>query len=256
MNHRPYVLTIAGFDPTGGAGILADIKTMENLHCYGLAVCTANTIQSDTEMTHCHWIPIDIIKTQLYVLLKRFDIPVIKIGIVENWNVLEAIIDYIISMNSQARIILDPILKSSSGFEFLQPTNCNDLETKEDYHTNFWDKIYLITPNYIEINTLFNNKSMDEVLNFLKEKTNVFVKGGHRTDSLGKDVLYHKKKMYSLEAENKNCYEKHGSGCILSAAIASNLALGLGLYESCLKGKRYIENVLSSNQTLLGYHVN
>ena len=93
MKSRPYVLTIAGFDPSGGAGLLADVKTLEQLKCQGLAVCTVNTIQNDTTVTKCYWISIAEIKEQIELLFERFEINVVKIGVVENWGVLQQIIN-------------------------------------------------------------------------------------------------------------------------------------------------------------------
>ena len=79
MSKRPYILSIAGFDPSNGAGFVADVKTFEALKCYGLSVCTANTIQNDVEFTNCYWTPIDIIKKQIEILFNRFKIDVVKI---------------------------------------------------------------------------------------------------------------------------------------------------------------------------------
>ena len=103
MKTRPNILTIAGFDPSNGAGLTADIKTFEALKCYGLAVCTANTVQNDIEFKDCHWISKSVIKKQIEVLFTQFKIDVVKIGIVENWKILSEIVDF--SFSSKANTI-------------------------------------------------------------------------------------------------------------------------------------------------------
>ena len=150
MHKRPYILSIAGFDPSGGAGVLADIKSFESLRCYGLAVNTANTVQNDEEFKSCHWLTWEQIKAQLDILLDRFSIHVVKIGIVENWSTLGKIIDHLQKKISGVKIILDPILKSSSNFEFHSPAQ-KELEA-------LLSKIYLLTPNSLELKKLFNTK--------------------------------------------------------------------------------------------------
>ena len=93
MRKRPNILTIAGFDPSNGAGLTADVKTFETLKCYGLSVCTANTIQDDSEFKACHWMPVEVILDQIEVLFKRFQINYVKIGIVENWETLSLLVE-------------------------------------------------------------------------------------------------------------------------------------------------------------------
>ncbi|MEL7003586.1 MAG: bifunctional hydroxymethylpyrimidine kinase/phosphomethylpyrimidine kinase, partial [Bacteroidota bacterium] len=117
-NNRPTVLSIAGFDPSGGAGLLADIKAFEQLKCYGLGVSTALTVQNDVKFEKTKWIEWEFIKEQLQLLFERFPIAYVKIGIVENLMVLRQIINFILDQNKSAKIVLDPVLKSSTGFIF------------------------------------------------------------------------------------------------------------------------------------------
>ncbi|KAA1243770.1 hydroxymethylpyrimidine/phosphomethylpyrimidine kinase [Aquimarina sp. RZ0] len=257
MKNHPYILTIAGFDPSGGAGLVADIKTFEALKCYGLSVCTANTIQNDTEFVACYWIDIEIIKNQISVLFKKFEIEYIKIGIVQNWKLLNQIIDFLLDKNNKVKIILDPVLRSSSAYEFHQASQDKKVQNpkSETFLEQVLDKIYLITPNYPEIEKLYPDMSIDETIAYISTKTNLFLKGGHRKENIGKDELFTiKGKRFVLNPKRKNISEKHGSGCILSSAITAQLALGFPLLKSCFRGKRYTEKVLSSNTALLGYH--
>lgn len=268
MKARPNILTIAGFDPSNGAGLTADVKTFETLKCYGLSVCTANTIQDDREFKACYWVSLDIILDQIEVLFKRFQIDYVKIGIVENWQTLSVLVEKLLELNSKVKIVLDPVLKSSSNFDFHSNLSSSQklsggsdvtLSAVEMSHpdllNNILSKIYLITPNYNEIQQLYPEKNIEETIKHISSKTNLFLKGGHHPDELGKDVLFTVEgKYYSLNPKFKNCTEKHGSGCVSSSAIASYLALGFPLLKACYKGKRYTEKFLSSNKSLLGFH--
>lgn len=248
MKTRPYILSIAGFDPSNGAGLTSDLKTNEALKCYGLSVCTANTIQTDIEMEACHWISLDIIKSQITILFDRFEIQYVKIGIVENWDVLLEILSLILSKEPEVKIILDPVLQSSSKFLF---------HHSEDHKLDaILEKIYLLTPNYNEIQQLYVDKNIEETIAHIQSKTNLFLKGGHFEDAIGKDQLFLTNGRYFvLNPKQKNCSEKHGSGCVLSSAITSYLALGYPLLKASYRAKRYTEKFLSSTKTELGTHL-
>jgi len=259
MKKRPNILTIAGFDPSNGAGLTADVKTFETLKCYGLSVCTANTVQDDVAFKACHWMPVDVILDQIEVLFKRFQINYVKIGIVENWETLSLLVEKLLELNSGVKIVLDPVLTSSSDFDFHSNVSSSDSDDNQNCIENKLDgilsKIYLLTPNYNEIQQLYPEKNIEETIKYISSKTNLFLKGGHHPNQLGKDELFTKEgKQFSLNPKLKNCSEKHGSGCVLSSAITSYLALEFPLLKACYRGKRYTEKFLSSNRSLLGYH--
>src|SRR5690606_20335086 len=113
-----FILTIAGHDPCGGAGITSDIKTFEAHGLYGLSVCTAITVQNDIEFKACHWISTENVLSQITILFDRYPIHIVKIGIVKSWQSLKHILDKLHQLNSEVKIILDPILKASAGFNF------------------------------------------------------------------------------------------------------------------------------------------
>lgn len=247
MKKRPNIVTIAGFDPSNGAGLTADIKTFETLKCYGLSVCTANTVQNDEVFKACHWMPVEVILNQIEVLFIRFEIDYIKIGLIESWQTLSVVIDKLLELNPSVKIVLDPILKSTSEFEF----HTSNIERLDE----ILSKIYVLTPNYNEIQQLYPEKNIEETIRHISSKTNLFLKGGHHPTKLGKDVLFIKDgAQFSINPKLNNCSEKHGSGCVLSSAITSYLALGFPLLKACYRGKRYTEKFLSSNKSLLGYH--
>ena len=245
MKKRPYILSIAGFDPSGGAGLVADCKTFEALKCQGLSVCTANTIQTDNEFIDCIWTEVEVVKKQITALFDRFKIDVVKIGIVENWEAMSEIIDLLISLNEDVKIIVDPVLSASTNFDF-------QTDFKSELFDTVLEKIYVLTPNYDEIQKLYPELNIEETIKHINSKTNLYLKGGHNEAEKGKDYLYSKRnKVYPISPKYIT-YPKHGSGCVLSSAMASYLALGFPLLKSTFRAKRFTEKYLGSSKELLG----
>lgn len=248
MKEHKYILTIAGHDPSGGAGITSDIKTFEAHGLYGLSVCTAVTVQNDINFKASLWTNTDVVLSQIETLFERFEITVVKIGIVKSWEVLLQILNTLQNLNSGIKIILDPIIKATAGFDFHLTESQNLLDT-------IWEKCYLITPNFEEIKLLYPEKDVEETIEYISEKTNVYLKGGHRTDKKGWDVLYHNKIVQTnIEPKMKQVFEKHGSGCVLSSSLSSNIALEMDLEDAARAAKYYTEQFLNSSKTLLGFH--
>ncbi|CAM1352698.1 hydroxymethylpyrimidine/phosphomethylpyrimidine kinase [Tenacibaculum insulae] len=248
LNKNNYILTIAGLDPSSGAGITSDIKTFEAHGLYGLSVCTAVTVQNDVDFKDCVWIDKTIIINQIKTLFERFSISVVKIGIIESWDVLLDVTQILKRLNPKIKIVLDPILKASAGFEFHTSQNLKTLE-------QVLENCDFITPNYDEIKALFPDKNIEETIEFISSKTNLYLKGGHRKDKKGWDEVYYNKIVQlNISPIANKVYEKHGSGCILSSALTANLALELSLEDACKNTKRYTEQFLNSNDSLLGTH--
>ncbi|OEI81534.1 hydroxymethylpyrimidine/phosphomethylpyrimidine kinase [Formosa algae] len=242
------ILTIAGLDPSSGAGITSDIKTFEAHGLYGLSVCTAVTVQNDINFKDCVWIESHIIIKQIETLFERFSIGVVKIGIIESWSVLSKVTETVVRLNPNIKIILDPILKASSGFEFHESTDI-------DVFSAILEKCYFITPNYNEIQNLFPRKTISETIAFISAQTNIYLKGGHRNDKKGWDEIYHSGIVQiNFKPGPHAVHDKHGSGCVLSAALASYVAKQLPLEDACKLAKQYAEYFLSSNNSLLGTH--
>ncbi|WP_286969649.1 hydroxymethylpyrimidine/phosphomethylpyrimidine kinase [Flavobacterium sp. UBA4854] len=241
--NRPFALTIAGLDPSGGAGILADIKTFEQHKVTGFAISTANTIQTENQFYEIQWTDLSFVIRSIETLFLNYRISVVKIGIVSSLPDLNRIVSTIKMLSSSTKIVWDPVLKSTTKFEFM------NIEDRLDLN-KILSKIDLITPNYHEAEILFP----DFTSNKNRFSTNILLKGGHNKKALGTDLLFLKKEALELLPSEKKCFEKHGSGCVLSSAIASNLALNQTLKEACKNAKIYIENYLSSTSTLIGYH--
>ncbi|MEO8237673.1 MAG: hydroxymethylpyrimidine/phosphomethylpyrimidine kinase [Flavobacterium sp.] len=245
--NRPFVLSIAGLDPSGGAGILADTKTFEQHQVQGLAINTANTIQTDNKFYEIEWTSLDFVLRSIKTLFKTYPIKAVKIGIVPSFFYLNKIISLIKKLDSNTIIVWDTVLKSSTKFEFLT------VETKTDLQKTL-SKIDLITPNYEEILQLYPDFISEKL--WLKKElpTAILLKGGHNHTALGTDYLFLERNIIELLPTNINFQPKHGSGCVLSAAIAANMALGHDLKTACLEAKLYIEKYLSSSSSLIGHH--
>jgi hydroxymethylpyrimidine/phosphomethylpyrimidine kinase len=240
-------MSIAGYDPSGGAGLLADIKTIEQLKVQGLGVCTAMTLQTESQCLSLNWQPLEEILSAIDVLMKNYHVGAIKIGVVKDAQFLTQIVEKVKSINSEAKIVWDPVLKSTSEFSFFDLNTISELE-------NVLEQIDLITPNYNEYKVLKESGILEKAEN----SCSILIKGGHRQDQLGTDVLLENGKEISIHPTDETSvfYPKHGSGCVLSSAIASYLALGKNVEGACRNGKLYIEKFLISNPTLLGFHSN
>lgn len=246
--NRPFVLSIAGFDPSGGAGVLADVKTFEQHKVYGLAIVTGNTIQTEDSFHAMHWNALDFILNSIEKLFKAYDIKAVKIGIIPSLDYLKSIVEKIRKHSSTTKIVWDTILKSSTEFEFATIENQSVL-------IEILNQIDVITPNYNEIVQLGNNQQLAEEISLqLSKHCAILLKGGHNSESIGTDYLYNNSMIFKINPYAISVIQKHGSGCVLSSAITANLALNNDLPKSCQNSKLYIENFLNTNKTLLGYH--
>lgn len=239
------VLSIAGFDPSAGAGVLADVKTFEANGVYGMAVVAALTWQNDTEFDRVQWVPVHDIKEQVLVLLRRFTITHIKIGLVESVSVLQEIVDFLHSVIQNPVIVYDPILRASAGYEF---------HNSPVLMTQALSGICCITPNLPEAALIWNTHELNEVLEGVSETTNVYLKGGHADGDTVTDLLYTADHTYAFPNDRIQNGAKHGSGCVLSAALTAQLAKGHDIATASELANVYTHRFLGSTTTLLGIH--
>jgi hydroxymethylpyrimidine/phosphomethylpyrimidine kinase len=244
---RPYALTIAGFDPSAGAGVLADVKAMEASGVYGLAACTALTVQNDIQFERVSWVGLADIQDQIRVLLERFSVGFIKIGLIESLPILLELISWLKAQNSAVQIIWDPVLKATAGYEFHPQPDAELLQA-------ICRELALITPNQPEALRLIPAASPEAAAEALAAWCPVLLKGGHAQGDFATDVLLTAEARHVLATPRLPYGEKHGSGCVLSAAVLARLALGDDLAAACWAGKHYTAAFLGSNDTLLGYH--
>jgi len=245
---RPYALTIAGFDPSAGAGVLADVKAMEASGVYGLAACTALTVQNDVQFERVNWVGLADIQDQIQLLLARFSVGFIKIGLVKSLPILLKLISWLKAQNPAVQIIWDPVLKATAGYEFHAQPDADLLQA-------ICRELALITPNQPEALRLMPAAASPEAAaEALATWCPVLLKGGHAEGDFATDVLLTPNSRHVLASPRLPHGEKHGSGCVLSAAILARLALGDDLPAACRASKAYTAAFLGSNDTLLGYH--
>ncbi len=249
---RPHVLVIAGLDPSSGAGLTADIKTLEMHKVYGFGVCSALTRQNDEEFHDVEWFDTDKIIAQIEALKEKYSFDVVKIGLIHFNNTITRIIDYLLELNKDTKIIWDPVLETSSGFVFHKTLTYELI-------SEITAKTYLITPNIPEAKVLTNNaEHLNQALlcmvNNINTKCSILLKGGHTIDKIKNDILFSGGKQTILKGEAVSGYDKHGTGCVLSSAVAAGLALGKSLEQSCRDAKEYTRKFILSNKSLLGYH--
>lgn len=240
------VLSIAGFDPCGGAGLLADIKTFEAHKVGGFGVCTALTFQNESELEGVDWVDMDKVEKQIGVLARQHQFPVVKIGLIQFTN-MEKLISLINKYQPGAKIIWDPIIKASAGFDFQ-----NGVSHKEVFE--ICKSVFLFTPNWKEMELISAGQSTIDATEMFSLACKVYLKGGHNPENKGLDFLVEEGKLTQFPAEKVDVPEKHGSGCVLSAAIASNLAKGMDLIAACTKAKTYTLHYMESDEGLLGWH--
>ena len=247
---RPRVLVVAGYDQSGGAGVLSDVKTLEAHGVYGYAVCTGFTFQNEQAISRIQWFSGEEIAEQIDICYAAAAFDWVKMGITVDVRMAGAIVEHLYRHNPAVRIVWDPVIRASSGREFWTSVG-------EEWKA-VAARCYLLTPNWNEIGQLYPGADVLEGCRELTRDTgcNVYLKGGHHPEFPGRDYLFHDGRMQLLEpeADSGQVYAKHGSGCVLSSALTANLALGYELADAAVRAKRYVEQFLTSNKTLLGWH--
>ncbi len=264
----PIVLTIAGFDPSSGAGVTADIKTMAAHACYGVACITALTVQSTSGVKRVEVVDSALISDTLQELAADLDIAAVHIGMLGSGKVVKAVADFLsgqpagqgrnrsANLPRKARlpnIVLDPILKSSSGAELLDAAGTRLLVER------LIPLADVVTPNVDEAGVLtgIQVKDLDEMkaacfkLHELGAAA-VVVTGGHLEKAI--DLLSFKTKrgveQEIFKAERQRSNSTHGTGCAFATAMACHLALDRGLAEAALLAKTYVTAAISYGHPL------
>ncbi|PCH97703.1 MAG: hydroxymethylpyrimidine/phosphomethylpyrimidine kinase [Bacteroidetes bacterium] len=246
MQAKKHVLSIAGLDPSAGAGILSDIKTFEAHKVFGLGVCSCITFQNELKINGVSWISAEEIIKQLEPLFAQYLIDYVKIGLIQNGSTLENLTNYLLKKNPKIKIMWDPILQASSGFIFH-----DGFERIFLYELS--QKLFLITPNTQEITRLMPDESTAGACEKLSKYCSVLLKGGHTTEEDCTDQLYTKGIITNIKSKRLQS-EKHGTGCVLSSSITANLANGLTLEDACTSAKQYVFKFLESDPGLVGQH--
>lgn len=243
------VLTIAGSDCSGGAGIQADLKTMTAHKVYGMSVITALTAQNTTGVYGVLDAGGEFVGNQLDCVFTDIFPDAIKIGMVSNIETIEMIAAKLQQYHAK-NIVIDPVMVSTSGCALMSPDAMGTLIEK------LLPLGDIITPNIPEAEKLcgFEIKNVDDMVKAAEVISknisgSVLVKGGHLTETAD-DLLYNNGKVTWYKGERIDTNNTHGTGCTLSSAIASNLALGYDMETSVANAKKYITRALSTGLDL------
>lgn len=245
MNYKT-VMTIAGSDSGGGAGIQADMKTISACGCFATSAITAITVQNTVGVTNIHAVPTNILKEQITAILEDIGSDAIKIGMLHSSETVMAVNDTLQQFN-MTNIVLDPVMVATSGDPLLQEDAINTLKTV------LIPNARVITPNIPEAELLLGKKvcSQSDLPQFAKELSNnrqvsVLLKAGHLSDDELIDIFYNAETDEILELKSKriNTKNTHGTGCTLSSAFAAFLSQGLELNEAAKEAKNYINNAI------------
>jgi hydroxymethylpyrimidine/phosphomethylpyrimidine kinase len=252
----PVVLTIAGFDPSSGAGVTADVKTIAAHGCYGVACITAMTVQSTAGVRRVVGVDPELITGTLEELASDMRIAAVHIGMLGTAKVVRAVAEFLGNRSGKdelQNVVLDPIIRSSSGAELLDAPGVRVLIEK------LLPRADIITPNVDEAAALTGLKvtSLEEMkvaavkLHEMGAKA-VVVTGGHLDKAI--DLLSFATKTGTAQevfkAERQRSNSTHGTGCAFSTALACHLAMGRGIAEATLLAKTYVTAAIAAGHTL------
>jgi len=246
---KPVVLTIAGLDPSGGAGIVADIKTIAALGCFPAAAVTSLTFQNTTGVFGVANQTAEILRAQVKPIIEDLSVAAAKTGMLPTAEIVAEVARLFAEENLPAPVI-DPVVVATSGDVLI------DEEAFEILKTRLFPLARIVTPNIpeaeklagITIETEDDMRRAAEVIQSMGARA-VLVKGGHRQIRAGEavDVLFSENGIFAeFRSEYLNVGEIHGSGCTLSSAIAACLARGLTLEAAVGAAKEYVNNAIRS----------
>lgn len=244
----PIALTIAGSDPSGGAGIQADLKTFSALGVYGASVITALTAQNTRGVNAIHSLPGAFIAAQLEAVFGDLDVRAVKIGMVGSAEAALAVAQKLETFHG-VPIVLDPVMAATSGDPLL------DADAEEVLRKRLIPLAELLTPNLEEAARLLGDSARaadegamgDQARRLLDLGARaVLVKGGHGDGPEAVDIVVHAGGETRLTSPRMETRNTHGTGCTLSSAIAAGLAQGLALEDACIRAKAYLTRALAA----------
>lgn len=236
------VLTIAGSDSSGGAGIQADLKTFEAFGVFGTSAITVNTAQNTMGVKDIVSMPGRFVKAQIESVLEDFDVAAIKIGMLFNTEIIETVYEIISQLNIP--VVLDPVSISKAGSPLLEESAVNAMK-------KLFDCVTVITPNAYEAYAFFGYTQGDRASYRALEKTKTPVLVKHHVIELAEgefsiDKLYTENAERIFQSKLIKTSNLHGTGCSYSSAITANLALGHTLEQSISIAKKFISDALQS----------
>ena len=239
------VLSIAGSDCSGGAGIQADMKTMTTMGCYAMSVITALTAQNTTGVYGVLDVSPEFVGKQIDCVFEDIRPDAVKIGMVSNREIISVIAERLLFHKAE-NIVVDPVMVATSGGNLLADGTAGALAD------NLFPIASVITPNLPEASVLCDMEiksifDMEQAARKIAQMTGgaVVIKGGHLTDSAD-DLLVYKDKLIWFKALRIDTNNSHGTGCTLSSAIACGLAKGESVTEAFRSAKEYVSSALST----------
>lgn len=239
-------LTIAGSDPSGGAGLQADIKTFSELRVYGMAVVTAVTVQNTLGVSNIGEVSANLVEEQLAGVLSDIPPHATKTGMLLTAGVVEAVAKQV-KRYQIPNLVVDPVMISSSGAQLMKP------DAVEAFVLFLLPLAFLVTPNIDEASALTRTKigTVDDMEQAARRifdmgAKNVLIKGGHLEGSEATDVFFDGRESLKFHAARVANRNTHGTGCVLSAAITAHLALGRPLKEAVDLAKQFVTKAVSN----------
>jgi len=250
MKTYPRVLTIAGSDSGGGAGIQADIKAISATGSYAASAITAVTVQNTLGVEAVHPVPVDILKAQIACVLSDIGADAVKIGMLHSAEVVRAVAESLDEFGT-GNVVLDPVMVSTSGHRLIEESAIEVLSEL------LFPRVRVITPNVPEAEILSGMKissesDLPEVARILAEKAggrvSVLMKAGHLTEESLVDIFYNAEedRFFELKSARVHTSNTHGTGCTMSSAFASYLAQGLSLDDAARAAKDYMVGAIAS----------
>jgi len=243
-NHIPLVLSIAGADPSGGAGIQGDIKTIQANDAFALSVITAVTAQNSVKFQSSYNLPLRIIQEQLQNLLEDFQISAVKTGMLASKEIITSVAK-ILKKASVPNLVVDPVMRSK-GQSVLLADKALDVLKK-----NLTPLATLLTPNIPEAEVLIGKKirTVSEAEKAAREISKfgcraVLIKGGHLHASPALDILFDGQELHYFQGDFIDTPHTHGTGCTYASAIATQLAHGKSLKDAVAEAKHYITEAI------------
>jgi hydroxymethylpyrimidine/phosphomethylpyrimidine kinase len=238
------VLTIAGSDSGGGAGIQGDLKAMHANGVFGMSVIVSITAQNTKAVTAVHDLPLDIILAQIEAVFDDFKVSAVKTGMLGSSEIVGLVAERLKAHRAK-NLVVDPVMISKSGFDLLRP------EAVEKIKTLLIPLARLVTPNIpeaqrladLKIRTIEDAKVAAKSIHALGCRA-VLIKGGHLLEERGCDLLFDGRGFTLLHGEFIETPNTHGTGCTYSAAIAAHLAKGSDLEGSVRAAKAYITEAI------------
>ena len=241
------ILTIAGSDPSGGAGIQADIKTIAALGGYAMAAITCLTVQNSLKVYDSHPVAAEIVSAQVRAVMEDMPPDVIKLGMLGTAEIVESLAA-LLRQFPPVPLVVDPVILSTSGHELLSPRGIDIM--KQDV----FPLTTLLTPNLgeaaklldgPEITTVAEMKQAGEKLRALGPES-VLIKGGHLSADILTDVLVCSEGVFEYSSPAIETRHTHGTGCTLASAVATGLAQGKGVLTGVEQAREYVQKAISA----------